>query len=214
MSLLGRTPPDFSAARAAMVALLRRRGIADELVLAAMGAQPREDYVPRRLRAKAYEDRALAIGHGATISQPYVTAVMLEALAVQHGDRVLEIGAGSGCVTALLSALGAQVWSVELDADLHDAATERLNGVAEVTLRVGDGALGWPEAAPFDACLAAAAAEEIPPAWLEQLRPGGRLIAPVGRRSHQRLILVKRSRDDSPDICTSLLPVRFVPLRR
>jgi protein-L-isoaspartate(D-aspartate) O-methyltransferase len=186
--------------RAAMVATqLRRRGIADERVLATMGELPREMFVDAYLRPHAYDDAALPIAAGQSISQPYMVARMTELLAVRSGDRVLEIGTGSGYQAAVLATLGARVLSTERYQELADAARDRLErlGLGErVEIRVGDGSLGAPEDGPFDGIVVTAAAPRIPEALLEQLAEGGRLVIPVGPRERQRLIVATRHEND------------------
>jgi protein-L-isoaspartate(D-aspartate) O-methyltransferase len=190
-----------------------RDAIADERVLDAIRAVPREAFVPRALRSRAYENVALPIGQQQTISQPLVVARMTELLRLQPDDRVLDVGTGSGYHAAVLARLAAHVWSVERHRVLSEQAAEQLAraGVENVTLVVGDGSRGLPDAAPFDAInVAAAAWPEIPPALERQLAPGGRLVAPVGA-SGQQLVLVERP-DDGELQRTTLDPVRFVPL--
>ena len=147
-----------------------------------MGTVPRDEFVPEPFRPDAYEDHPLPIGEGQTISQPYIVAAMLEHLALQASDRVLEVGAGSGYVTALLSELCSEVCSVERYASLASAAEATLLrlGFRKVKIKVGDGSMGWSEHAPFDAILVSAATAEVPPALVEQLKEGGRMILPVG----------------------------------
>ncbi|MEW6225182.1 MAG: protein-L-isoaspartate(D-aspartate) O-methyltransferase [Chloroflexota bacterium] len=183
-------------ARARMVAdQLRRRDVRDEGVLAAMGAVPREAFVPEHERSWAYEDGPLPIGGGQTISQPYIVARMTELLHVGPGDRVLEIGTGSGYQAAVLAELGCRVSSIERDAGLAAAARARLRELGygdRVDVRVGDGSLGDPEGAPWDAILVTAGAPEIPAALREQLGEGRRLVIPVGTRWDQELLVVER----------------------
>jgi protein-L-isoaspartate(D-aspartate) O-methyltransferase len=202
-------------ARTAMVATqLRARGIRDERVLRAMAAIPRERFVSEEQRPYAYADGALPIAAGQTISQPFIVARMTELLDPQPGDRVLEIGTGSGYQAAILALLGCQVVSIERQAELATAARVRiaeigLGGAVEV--RVGDGSVGDPAGAPWDGIVVTAAAPAIPTALREQLDPnGGRLVIPVGRRSHQDLILVVRDGDEWRE--TNDGPVVFVPL--
>ena len=191
------------------------RGIRDPRVLDAMRTVPRHEFVPEKLRASAYEDGPLPIGHGQTISQPFVVAYMAEALELRGGERVLEVGSGSGYAAAVLSLLVADVYGIELEEELHgrSVATVARLGYRNVHLRHGDGFLGWPEAAPFDAILMSCAAEEIPgPLWA-QLREGGRFLYPKGPAGgYQELVVVTR-RDGAP-VVRRLEPVRFVPLRR
>jgi protein-L-isoaspartate(D-aspartate) O-methyltransferase len=192
-----------------------RAAIADERVLAAMRAVPREAFVPRALRSRAYENVALPIGEEQTISQPLVVARMTELLRLEPGNRVLDVGTGSGYHAAVLAQLAAHVWTIERHRGLSDRAAVQLHGagVENVTVVVGDGSRGLPEKAPFDAInVAAAAWPEIPPALERQLAPGGRLIAPVGA-SGQQLVLVERTADGGGGWTrTQLDPVRFVPL--
>jgi protein-L-isoaspartate(D-aspartate) O-methyltransferase len=199
-------------ARHRMVAeQIEARGVRTPEVLQALRDVPRHLFVPEESREAAYHDGPLALGHGQTISQPFVVAYMSEAARVRPGDRVLEIGAGSGYQAAVLAALGAQVFTMEIVPDLLDRARRALAaaGCARVVLRSGDGTYGWPEEAPFDAILATAAPEAIPPALLDQLRVGGRLVIPVGAGSQE---LVRVTRTEQGFERTSLLPVRFVPM--
>jgi protein-L-isoaspartate(D-aspartate) O-methyltransferase len=193
-------------------AQLAERGIRDVRVLEAMSKVPRHEFVPEPLRQDAYEDYPLPIGEGQTISQPYIVAAMLQHLALQATERVLEIGTGSGYVTALLSLLCAEVYSVERHAQLAASAESTLQrlGYRNVKIRVGDGSQGWPEYAPFDAILVSAATPEIPPALFAQLREGGRMIVPVGPPSSQELQLILKV-DGEPEV-TVLEGCRFVPL--
>jgi protein-L-isoaspartate(D-aspartate) O-methyltransferase len=204
-----------AAARAAMVATqLRRRGIADERVLRAMSTIPRELFVADALRADAYADEALPIPAGQTISQPYMVAWMTELLEPRPGQRVLEIGTGSGYQTAILAILGAAVVSIERQPELAVAARERLArlGLAgAVDIRVGDGSIGDPEGAPFDGIVVTAAAPSIPTSLREQLSPeGGRLVIPVGDRQRQELMLVVRNGNEWRERNEG--PCVFVPL--
>jgi protein-L-isoaspartate(D-aspartate) O-methyltransferase len=204
---------NFAAERFQMVRTqLAERGIADVRVLEAMRVVPRHEFVSEAFRDRAYEDHPLPIGCEQTISQPYIVAIMLQHLALQPEDRVLEVGTGSGYVTALLSRLCAEVYSVERHAELALLADERLRrlGCANVKIRVGDGSQGWPEYAPYAAILVSAAAFEIPPALFAQLREGGRMIVPVGPAFSQDLQLV-RKRGGAPEVET-LEGCRFVPL--
>lgn len=174
---------------------LEARGITDRRVLDAMLKVPRHEFVPASIRDIAYTDQALAIGHGQTISQPYIVALMCQLLEVESHHRVFEVGAGSGYQAALLGQLAAEVYSVDLVPELVDAAArlvERL-GYENVHIIAGDGTLGLPEKAPFDRIIVAAAAPDIPPPLIDQLAPGGRLIAPVGDRFLQRLVVLTRT---------------------
>jgi protein-L-isoaspartate(D-aspartate) O-methyltransferase len=185
-------------------------------VMDAMGAVPREEFVPRRHRQLAYQNTPLPIEEGQTISQPLIVALMTELLDPQPGDVMLEVGTGSGYQAAVLSKLVKHVYTVEIIEELADSARDVLDrlGYDNVTVRAGDGYKGWPEHAPFDGIIVTAAAPEIPPPLLKQLRPGGRLVIPVGEvYSHQELLLVEV--DEQGDISReSKLPVRFVPLTR
>ncbi|MEH3120275.1 MAG: protein-L-isoaspartate(D-aspartate) O-methyltransferase [Methylorubrum populi] len=208
--------PDFAAARARMVETqLIARGLRDAAVLDAMRAVPREAFVAAGLGEDAYGDGPLPIGEGQTISQPAVVALMIEALALQPGDRVLEIGAGCGYAAAVLARTGARVFAIERHPALGQAARERLAalGFASVELRIGDGGDGWPEAAPFDAILVSAAGSTVPEVLKGQLREGGRLVIPVGPLGGQTLLRLTRrgpDRFESQDFG----PVSFVPLLR
>ncbi len=191
---------------------LADRGIRDPRVLDAMRQVPRHEFVPESVRPSAYEDHPLPIGEGQTISQPYIVAAMLEHLALQAADRVLEVGTGSGYVTALLSLLAVEVYSVERHAPLAALAESTLHrlGYRNVHIRVGDGTRGWAECAPFDAILVSAATPEMPPMLFAQLREGGRMIVPVGPTSSQELQLIGRVKDE-PHV-KILEGCRFVPL--
>jgi protein-L-isoaspartate(D-aspartate) O-methyltransferase len=191
---------------------LRRRGIVDERVLAAMSHVPRELFVPESVREYAYEDGALPIGHRQTISQPFVVATICELLRLEGRERVLDVGTGSGYQAAVLAELAAEVVTIERIPELADAARVSLSaaGCENVEVRVGDGSLGVPERAPFDAIAVAAAAPRVPPALFGQLALGGRIVLPRGTRFGQELVLVERT-PDGPRERTSI-PVRFVPL--
>ena len=203
----------YSSLRQAMVDLqLRARGIADERVLDAMARVPRHDFAPARYRDQAYEDHPLPIGEGQTISQPYIVASMLEALALSPRDRVLEVGTGSGYVAALLAEMTAEVVSLERHGTLAAAARELLREMGYENVRVvtGDGSRGFPESAPYDAIVVSAAAPELPQALIQQLAEGGRMIIPVGWDDIQQLQLIEKRdgqlRTNSRELC------RFVPL--
>ena len=191
---------------------LRARGITDEGVLAAMARVPRHEFAPLRYRDQAYEDHPLPIGEDQTISQPYIVAAMLEALALRPTDRILEVGTGSGYVTALLAELGGQVVSVERHASLAAAARELLTrlGYDNVTFVVGDGGQGFAAKAPYDAIVVSAAAPTLPPALPEQLAEGGRMIIPIGPADGQQLQLLRRQNGQAQIQLRELC--RFVPL--
>jgi protein-L-isoaspartate(D-aspartate) O-methyltransferase len=203
----------FRAQRERMVRTqLAERCIRDVRVLDAMRSVPRHEFVAETLWQDAYEDHPLPIGEGQTISQPYIVAAMLEHLAVEATERALEVGTGSGYVTALLSLLCAEVYSVERHAQLAASAESTLHrlGYRNVKIRVGDGSQGWLEYAPFDAILVSAATPEMPPALFAQLREGGRMVVPVGPPSSQELQLIRKIGGE-PEV-TFLEGCRFVPL--
>jgi protein-L-isoaspartate(D-aspartate) O-methyltransferase len=193
---------------------LRARGIRDERVLGAMASLPRERFVPEQRRAIAYADEALPIPAGQTLSQPWIVARMTELLAPRVGDRVLDIGTGSGYQAAILALLGARVVSIERQPELAESARARLAELGfgdQVEVRLGDGSLGDPTGAPWDGILVAAAAPAIPAPLREQLSPeGGRLVIPVGNRGRQDLLLVVRDGDTWEERNDG--PVVFVPL--
>jgi protein-L-isoaspartate(D-aspartate) O-methyltransferase len=191
---------------------LRWRGISDERVLAAMERVPRELFVPEEHRLRAYADAALPIGQDQTISQPYMVALICEALALRGGERVLDVGTGSGYQAAVLGELAGEVHTIERRAALAAAAREALvaAGYERVQVHVGDGSIGLPEHAPFAAIAVAAAAPEVPESLYEQLEPGGRIVLPVGGRDQQELQIVVRS-PEGPAVLRSV-PCRFVPL--
>ena len=194
---------------------IEARGVRDARVLDAMRAVPRHRFVAAALRDEAYSDRPLPIGRGQTISQPYVVAFMAEALGLRGGERVLEVGSGSGYAAAVLSRIAADVYGIELEKELYDRSVEviRALGYGNVHLRHGDGFHGWPAEAPFDAILLSCAAPEIPrPLW-DQLRQGGRFLYPKGPEDGpQELTLVTRTPNGPRE--ERLQPVRFVPMRR
>src|ERR1700733_8790928 len=208
------TPVDlFLAERRNMVeSQLRARGIRDERELAAMSHVARQEFVPVEFRDQVYEDHPIPIGEGQTVSQPYIVAIMLQALTLDPLDTVLEIGTGSGYQTALLAELTHQVYSVERHASLASMAETTLSrlGYTNVKVVLGDGSNGLPEHAPFDAIVVSAAAPQIPSPLLEQLREDGRMVIPVGPAQAQELLLV-RKQAGQPAI-TNLEGCRFVPL--
>jgi protein-L-isoaspartate(D-aspartate) O-methyltransferase len=191
---------------------LRRRGIDDENVLAAMGRVRRERFVPEHARRRAYEDEALPIGFGQTISQPFMVATICALLELEGHERVLDVGTGSGYQAAVLSELAAEVVTVERLPELAEAARDALAGAgyAGVEVRVGDGSVGLPDRAPFDAIAVAAAAPSVPAALYEQLAEGGRLVVPRGSRWGQELVLVLRTSSGPREQAS--VPCRFVPL--
>lgn len=202
----------YRSARERMVReQIEDRGVRDARVLAAMRKVPRHLFVPEAMLTYAYADRPLPIGHGQTISQPYIVAFMTEALELKSKDRALEIGTGSGYQAAVLAELAAEVYSIEIVAALEKEAAARLErfGYANLHLKIGDGYRGWPEAAPFDAIMVTAAPDHIPPALIDQLAVGGRLVVPVGRL-FQELVRVRRTAKGVTQ--EKLLPVRFVPM--
>lgn len=180
-------------------------------VIDALRDTPREDFVPARTRSLAYANHPLPIGHGQTISQPFIVAIMTDVLDVKSNHRVLEIGTGSGYQAAVLSHLASEVYSIEIVPALAAEARERLKslGYANVDVRLGDGWYGWPEHAPFDAVIVTAVADEIPPALVEQLTDDGRLVMPLGDTDGFQELIVYTKRDGET---TTLFPVRFVPL--
>lgn len=203
----------FAAARQRMIDKhLRARGITSQHVLAAMAHVPRERFLPDRYAADAYSDQALSIDCGQTISQPYIVALMTEALGLSGGEHVLEVGTGSGYQTAVLAELAGDVVSIERHAELSAHASNLLEqlGYTNVKLIVGDGAHGCPQQAPFDRIIVTAAATHCPPALLDQLREGGVLVGPFGPADSQMLQKILKLRDASHIV--TLTPCRFVPL--
>ena len=214
----------YAAKRTAMVKEIERdvqagygnleKNALDERVNDALGRVPRHEFVPRNIRNAAYENRPLPIGHGQTISQPYIVAIMTNLLQVGKNDRVLEIGTGSGYQIAVLAELVKKAYSIEIIEPLGKQAKDRLQrlGYENIELKIGDGYYGWEDEAPFDAIMVTAAASHIPPPLIKQLKPGGRMLIPVGSRFMvQELLLVQKS--ESGEVSTrQLLPVAFVPL--
>ncbi len=186
----------------------------DPRVMTAIAGVPRHEFVPAAYRSLAYANRPLPIGHGQTISQPYIVALMTDLIKPQPGDRILEIGTGSGYQAAILAELAGQVYSIEIIEALGKQAEERLaqQGYDNITVRIGDGYYGWEEHAPFDAIVVTAAASHIPPPLIKQLKPGGVMVVPVGSRFlTQQLVLVSKE-PDGQLVTRQILPVRFVPL--
>jgi protein-L-isoaspartate(D-aspartate) O-methyltransferase len=184
-------------------------------VLKAMASVDREDFVPENMGAHAYENVPLSIGHGQTISQPFIVALMTDLLEPEAGDRILEIGTGSGYQAAILAGLVDEVYTVEIIPELAEDAAARLTGLGydNVHVKTGDGWHGWPEAGPYDGIIVTAVDEDVPPRLVEQLAPGGRLVLPLGPR-HGRQMLVVMTRDESSGelVREDVLPVQFVPL--
>jgi protein-L-isoaspartate(D-aspartate) O-methyltransferase len=206
-------PKQFAPQQAEMIEKqLRRRGITDLAVLRAMESVPRHEFVPSEFRSRAYEDAPLPIGAGQTISQPYIVAAMTESLRLRSSDRVLEVGTGCGYQAAVLSLLAKEVFTVECRAELAAAAAARLAalGFSNVHVHCGDGTLGLPEFAPFDAILVAAAAPSAPQPLLAQLAEGGRMIVPIGAADEQELQLLEKAGNQIRAV--TLEGCRFVPL--
>jgi protein-L-isoaspartate(D-aspartate) O-methyltransferase len=209
------TTADFASQRQRMVEQqLKFRGIKDERVLAAMAKVPREEFVPVVARPSAYEDGPLPIGYDQTISQPYIVAFMTEQLRAQPGDRILEIGSGSGYQAAILAELVAEVYTIDIVEPLAKTAEATLQrlGYKNVHVKVGDGYKGWPEEAPFDAVIVTCAPEKVPQPLADQLKDGGRIVIPVGERFAQQLFLLEKKNGQLKESVT--LPVRFVPMLR
>ena len=202
--------------RVAMVrSQIARRGVHDAAVLTAMAAVPRHLFVPAASREEAYEDHPLPIGPQQTISQPYIVALMTALAHVHRDSRVLEVGTGTGYQAAVLDELGATVHSVELDPGLAVRAQTTLAelGFRHVHVHAGDGTEGWPAGAPYDAILVTAAAPELSPAWLDQLAPGGRLVAPIGSRDQVLEVVTRGGQIAKPDFrVEEIAPVSFVPM--
>jgi len=190
------------------------RGINNERVLAAMGKVPREEFVPLDLRTETYEDGPLPIGHGQTISQPYIVAFMTQQLQPKPSDRVLEIGTGSGYQAAILAELVSDVYTIEIVQPLAKTAEATLQrlGYKNVHIKMGDGYKGWPEEAPFDAIIVTCAPDKVPQPLVDQLKEDGRMVIPVGERFAQELYLLEKKNGQLKESVT--LPVRFVPMLR
>jgi len=208
-------PPstDLAAQRNAMVEQqIEARGVDDPATLQAMRTVPRHEFLPLRLREEAYADYPLPIGHGQTISQPFIVAFMTEAIRPQPGEKILEVGAGSGYQAAVLAQMGADVYTVEIVEPLAEMARQTLErlGYENAHVKHGDGYRGWPEHAPFDAIIVTCAPDKIPAPLVEQLRDGGRMIIPVGGGMDQELVLLRKQ--DGKIEKQSVLPVRFVPM--
>ena len=219
----GTAAPASTAAGIDCYTLARQRMVAEQLmapgrditnarVLAVMGRVPRHEFVPERLRRDAYTDYPVPIGHGQTISQPYIVAFMTERLEPKPTDRVLEIGTGSGYQAAVLSELVAQVYTIEIIDELAQRAAADLKplGCTNVQVRAGDGYLGWTEAAPFDAIIVTCAPEHVPQSLTDQLKESGRMIIPVGRPWNQELVLLRKKEGKLEE--HAVLPVNFVPM--
>ncbi|HYB20602.1 MAG TPA: protein-L-isoaspartate(D-aspartate) O-methyltransferase [Thermodesulfobacteriota bacterium] len=206
--------PDLAAARRRMVERdLKGRDITDPKVLEIMGRIPRELFVDSSLRSQAYADHPLPIGEGQTISQPYIVALMTQILQVKPGERILEIGTGSGYQAAVLAELTAQVYTVEIQESLAKQAAQRLKqlGYDKVRVKYGDGYLGWEEAAPFDAIIVTAAASHIPPPLIKQLKEGGRLLIPLGSTTYFQTLTLLTKKEGKTQV-QHLMGVVFVPM--
>jgi len=192
-----------------------RTGLAPAVV-SVLAKVPRHEFVPPSQADSAYENRPLPIGHGQTISQPYIVALMTDLLEVRPGDVVLEVGTGSGYQAAVLAELAERVYTIEIVEPLAREARARLErlGVRNVVTRVGDGYAGWPERAPFDGIMVTAAPDHVPPALIEQLKPGGRLVIPVGETGTGQSLMIIEKAGDGSVTTRNVLPVRFVPLTR
>lgn len=192
------------------------RAALDPRVMQAIARVPRHRLVPAAEQGRAYDDRPLSIGLGQTISQPFIVALMTDLLDVKPGDRVLEVGTGSGYQAAVLAELGARVYSIEIIEALGREAAARLSqlGYTGVATRIGDGYRGWPEHAPFDSIIVTAAASDVPPALIEQLAPGGKLVIPLGERSGVQTLYVIQKKAEGALDRRAVLAVRFVPLTR
>lgn len=206
-------PDPWAAARDDMVAdQIVLRGVSDPVVLDVMRSVPRHLFVPESDRARAYDDGPLSIGRGQTISQPYIVALMTELARLTPASRVLEIGTGCGYQTAVLAACAGEAWTIEIEPELSEraAATLAALGVGNVHRRVGDGSLGWPDEAPFDAIVVTAAPAEVPPALADQLGEGARLVIPLGTSSQELFVFTREAGELRRE---RVIGVRFVPLR-
>ncbi len=193
---------------------IEKRGVTDKKTLEAMLSVPRDKFVPKLFFGLAYSDQPVPIGEGQTISQPYIVGLMTEKLELKPGDKVLEVGTGSGYQAAILSKICNEVYTVEIIPSLGQSAQQRLKELKydNVTVKIGDGYYGWQEHAPFDAIIVTAAASVVPPPLIEQLKPGGRMVIPIGGVfSVQRLMFIKKNQDGTLE-SENLIPVRFVPL--
>ena len=195
---------------------IEARGITDSRVLEAMSRVPRHEYVPVEYRALAYSDTPLRIEFEQTISQPYIVSLMTELIQPEPNDRILEIGTGSGYQAAVAAELVSEVYSIEIIPELARSATDRLErlGVSNVVVRAGDGYLGWPEQSPFDGILVTAGADHVPEPLVAQLKPGARMIIPVGDSSSGQILKVVEKLPGGEVEIRDIVPVRFVPLRR
>ncbi|MHA1569493.1 MAG: protein-L-isoaspartate(D-aspartate) O-methyltransferase [Alphaproteobacteria bacterium] len=205
------TEGDWEAQRARLVEIVRAQGVTDAKVLAAMKKVPRHLFVPANVRYLAYQDHPLPIGHEQTISQPFIVGYMTQALKLQGGEKVLEVGTGSGYQAAVLAEIVKDVYSIEIICALATQAEERLKklGYTNVHIKCGDGYLGWPEHAPFDGVIVTAAPDHVPQPLIDQLKVGGRLIIPVGRGFQSLLLIIKTADGIKRE---NLLPVAFVPM--
>jgi protein-L-isoaspartate(D-aspartate) O-methyltransferase len=203
---------EFRGPRRRLVEQLHDQGIRDLAVLNAIDQTPRHRFIPTGIRHRAYEDSALPIGNGQTISQPSIHARYLELLKLTGNEKVLEIGTGSGYQTALLSVLASQVFSIERIPELLDNARDTIRqlGLRNISFLLGDGTLGWRQYAPYDAILVGAGAPEVPSPYLEQLKEGGRVLIPLGAKEEQTLYMFTRRGDELQQV--EVAPVRFVPL--
>jgi protein-L-isoaspartate(D-aspartate) O-methyltransferase len=216
LSILALSDDTYRGARERMVRdQIQKRGVNDKLVLESMRNVPRHLFVPDELKSRAYEDRPLPIGYGQTISQPYIVAYMTEVVNVGRGDKVLEIGAGSGYQAAVLAEIVDKVYTIEIVPELGQIAADRMKnlGYDNVEVKTGDGFYGWEEHAPFDAIVVTAAAEYIPPPLIQQLKDGGKMVIPVGSPFMVQNLMLVEKRGGKVRTRT-LFPVRFVPFRR